>query len=107
MKVLAVLNEEPAKDFPEIPTMKSCGYDIVLKVDMVLFGPANMDPALVQSISDVLKGMETDEESIQLNINLHNGYTYVDPETSQNDWKSVGATIKEMVGLIGYDVSNK
>ncbi len=107
MKVLAVLNEEPAKDFPEIPTMKSCGYDIVLKVDMVLFGPANMDPALVQSISDALKGMETDEESIQLNTNLHNGYTYVDPETSQSDWRDVGATIKEMVGLIGYDVSNK
>lgn len=107
MKILAICNSEPSVSQPDIPTFISKGYDVVLKVDMVLFGPANMDPALVQTISETLKGMETDEETIQLNANLLNSYTYVDPATSQSDWEAMGATIKNMVGLIGYDVSNK
>lgn len=107
MKILGICNEDSSSKAPEIPTLKSAGYDVVLKVDMVLFGPANMDPALVQSISDVLKGMETDSETIELNANMQNSYTYVDPATSQSDWEKVGETIKTMVGLIGYDVSSK
>lgn len=107
MKILAICNAEPSKVAPEIPTFKSLGYDVALKVDMVLLAPGNMDPELVKKISEVVKGMETDEGSIKLNANMSTSYTYVDPETSQSDWNAVGATIKDMVGLIGYDVSNK
>lgn len=107
MKVLAVCNREPSKAYPEVPTLVSCGYDVALKVDMVMLAPANMDPALVNAMSEVLKGMEADADTIELNGNMKNSYTYVDPAQSQADWNKVGETIKSMVGLIGFDVSGK
>lgn len=107
MKMLAICNAEPSKNAPDLPTFKSLGYDVVLKVDMVLLGPGNMDPELVSKINEVVAGMAADEESIKLNANMNNSFTPVDPTTSQSDWNAMGQTIKNMVGLIGYDVSNK
>ncbi len=107
MKILAICNAEPSIHAPEVPTFRSLGYDVMLKIDMVLLGPGNMDPDLVAKINETVKGMAEDEESVRLNANMNNSFTPVDPVKSQEDWNAIGQTIKNMIGLIGYDVSNK
>ncbi|QOL82473.1 Bug family tripartite tricarboxylate transporter substrate binding protein [Pseudooceanicola spongiae] len=49
---LAVAAPERSKRFPEIPTFREQGYDVVIENWTGLSGPAGMDPAMVQTIHD-------------------------------------------------------
>ncbi|MCC8125810.1 MAG: tripartite tricarboxylate transporter substrate binding protein [Clostridiales bacterium] len=107
MKLLGICNEERAKDAPDLPTMKEQGYDVVFKSDMYVFGPANMDSALVESINAVLQGAAEDAEVAESLANFNTGYEAMSVEESRQAWSDVCATIKEMCELAGYDVSSK
>ncbi|MFY0635198.1 MAG: tripartite tricarboxylate transporter substrate binding protein [Vannielia sp.] len=49
---LAIASPERSKRFPEIPTFRELGYDVVIENWTGLSGPAGMDPAMVQTIHD-------------------------------------------------------
>ncbi len=107
MKLLGICNEERSKNAPDVPTFKEQGYDVVFKSDMFLFGPAGMDPALVEVMNATIQGAASDEDVISGLANFNNGYIPMGVEESQNAWQEVCATIKEMCDLAGYDVSDK
>lgn len=108
MKLLGICSEERSKvNVPDVPTMKESGYDVVFGVQMMIFGPGNMDPELVQKINETLGTASKDEECITSLKNMGQGYTYKTVEESQEMWKNHCATVKEVCELAGYDVSNK
>lgn len=61
MRPLAMLTQERAADFPEVPTLIEQGVNFYNNVGMYsLFGPAGMDPAIVAKLEDaVVQAVET------------------------------------------------
>lgn len=50
IRVLATLTETRLKRFPDAPTAKELGYDVVVRSPLGLVGPKGMDPAVVDRL---------------------------------------------------------
>jgi tripartite-type tricarboxylate transporter receptor subunit TctC len=55
LRLLCVWSEERAKRFPEAPTLREQGVDIVSVSPYGLAGPKGMDPAVVKTLHDAVK----------------------------------------------------
>jgi tripartite-type tricarboxylate transporter receptor subunit TctC len=55
LRLLAVWSGERAKRFPEVPTLRESGIDIVSASPYGLAGPKGMDPAVVQRLHDAFR----------------------------------------------------
>jgi tripartite-type tricarboxylate transporter receptor subunit TctC len=51
-RILAMYSEQRLKRWPQVPTLREAGYDIVESVPWGIVGPAGMDPATVKTIHD-------------------------------------------------------
>ena len=107
MICLAVCDSKRSELLPDVATFTELGYDIVFKPTPVLLGPAGMDPELVAQINAAFDVIATDEDAIKGLSNLNQSYTPSDPATAKQVWEDHCATIKEICGLAGYDVSDK
>lgn len=54
-KVLGVFEEKRNPLFPETPTFKELGYDIVMGVYYLVIGPKGLDPEIVSMLHEALK----------------------------------------------------
>jgi len=54
-RVLAMYSEKRLKRWPDTPTLKESGYDIVESVPWGIVGPAGMDPAIVAKVHDAFR----------------------------------------------------
>lgn len=54
-RVLATLGETRLKRFPQVPTLKELGHDIVVNSPIGLAGPKGMDPKVVRTLHDVFR----------------------------------------------------
>jgi tripartite-type tricarboxylate transporter receptor subunit TctC len=58
-RILALYGDHRLKRWPQAPTLKEAGYDIVESVPWGIIGPAGMDPAVVKTIQEAFrKGMQ-------------------------------------------------
>ncbi|HEV7265910.1 MAG TPA: tripartite tricarboxylate transporter substrate binding protein [Falsiroseomonas sp.] len=55
LRLLAVWSGQRAKRFPEVPTLRESGIDIVSASPYGLAGPKGMDPAVVQRLHDAFR----------------------------------------------------
>ncbi|HVY89332.1 MAG TPA: tripartite tricarboxylate transporter substrate binding protein, partial [Hyphomonadaceae bacterium] len=55
LRLLAVFTGARAKRFPEIPTVRELGLDVVVESPGGLVGPKGMDPAVVKILGDAFK----------------------------------------------------
>ncbi len=55
LRLLVTWGEERAKRFPDTPTLKEIGIDIVSASPYGIAGPKGMDPAVVQRLHDIFK----------------------------------------------------
>ncbi|BEP52537.1 tripartite-type tricarboxylate transporter receptor subunit TctC [Variovorax paradoxus] len=55
VRVLATMGETRPKRWPQVPTLKELGYDIVVTSPIGLIGPRGMDPAIVARLHDALR----------------------------------------------------
>lgn len=60
IRALAVSTPERSPFFPDVPTFIEKGYNVNKPYNMNVFGPANMDPAVVKKISAAFKKMAED-----------------------------------------------
>jgi tripartite-type tricarboxylate transporter receptor subunit TctC len=59
MRLLVVWGEKRTKRWPDVPTLREVGIDIVSNSPYGLAGPKGMDPAVVKTLHDAFKkGME-------------------------------------------------
>jgi tripartite-type tricarboxylate transporter receptor subunit TctC len=55
MRLLCVWSAERARRFPDVPTLKELGFDMVVTSNYGLSGPPGMDPGVVRVLHDVYR----------------------------------------------------
>lgn len=69
-RVLATLGDARLKRFPQVPTLKELGFDLVVHSPIGLAGPRGMEPAVVQKLHDAFRKAMNDpgyQRSLELN----------------------------------------
>src|SRR5262245_49364901 len=65
LRLLAVFSASRAKRFPDIPTVKELGMDIVIDSPGGLVGPRGMDPAIVRALADTFRAAAETPEHLK------------------------------------------
>lgn len=55
VRLLAITGDERDPHYPDVPTFAELGYDFPASVYFAIIGPAGMDPAVTQRLSDAVK----------------------------------------------------
>jgi tripartite-type tricarboxylate transporter receptor subunit TctC len=70
LRVLAVFTAERAKRFPDVPTVKELGIDVVVDSPGGLVGPKGMDPAVVAVLADAFRAAAQEPEHMKFLENM-------------------------------------
>lgn len=65
LRLLAVFTAERAKRFPDVPTVKELGLEVVVDSPGGLVGPKGMDPAIVKILGDAFREAAQEPKHIQ------------------------------------------
>ena len=72
IRVLAVTGDRRSAQMPEIPTLKESGIDLSSVITVGIFGPAHMEPALVESlhrsIADAVQSREIQQRFLNYGL---------------------------------------
>lgn len=70
LRLLAVFTAERAKRFPDVPTVKERGIDVVVDSPGGLIGPKGMDPAVVAALADAFREAAQEPEHLKFLGNM-------------------------------------
>jgi tripartite-type tricarboxylate transporter receptor subunit TctC len=70
LRLLAVFTAERAKRFPNVPTVKELGIDVVIDSPGGLIGPKGMDPAVVAVLADAFRVAAQEPEHLKFLENM-------------------------------------
>ena len=70
LRLLAVFTAERAKRFPDVPTVKELGIDVVVDSPGGLIGPKGMDPAVVAVLADAFRAAAQEPEHLKFLANM-------------------------------------
>ena len=70
LRLLAVFTAERAKRFPNVPTVKELGIDVVIDSPGGLIGPKGMDPAVVAVLADAFRAAAQEPEHLKFLENM-------------------------------------
>jgi tripartite-type tricarboxylate transporter receptor subunit TctC len=106
-RLLATFSEERIKNFPDAPTVKELGYNIVVQSPYGLGGPKGMDPKVVKALHDAFKkGLES--PAYQKMLAEENMPTiYKNSEDYAKFAKEIWAEEKEVVEMLGLKPKEK
>ena len=102
LRVLCVLNATRMKRWPEVPTAKDLGYDVVASSSYGIGGPKGMDPKIVRVLHDAFKSALDDPEFLKLMERLDQVVSYLGTEDYTrwaHDQYAVEKGIVERFGL--------
>lgn len=85
MRLLVTFGESPTKSWPNVPTAKSLGYDVVSTSPYGIVGPKGMDPAIVKRLQDAFKAALDDPRNIEL-MNQLNQQAWYKPSDAYRTW---------------------
>jgi len=80
MRALAVWSAERAPRFPNIPTLKELGYDMVVASPYGVSGPKGMDPGIVRVLHDAMKDALFSPENTRIRSQFDMPLVYQDTE---------------------------
>lgn len=80
MRVLLTFGEQRTQRWPNVPTAKDLGYNVVSTSPYGLVGPKGMDPAVVRSLHDAFKKAMEDPKHLELLAQLNQSPWYKNPE---------------------------
>ncbi len=66
MRLLVTFGEKRTKRWPDVPTAKDLGYNVVSSSPYGLVGPKGMDPAVVKTLHDAFKKAMEDPKHIEV-----------------------------------------
>ncbi len=70
LRLLAVFTAERAKRFPDVPTVKELGIDVVVDSPGGVIGPKGMDPAVVAVLADTFRSAAQEPEHLKFLENM-------------------------------------
>lgn len=78
MRLLVVFDEQRMKEFPNVPTLKELGYDIVAPSLLGIAGPKGMDPAIVAKLEKAIQKATKDPKFVKLMNKIMIEIAYLD-----------------------------
>ncbi|MCA0851054.1 tripartite tricarboxylate transporter substrate binding protein [Salipiger thiooxidans] len=96
MKVISLIDPVPNPDFPEFTPALQQGLDMSWQTPLILFGPAGMDPAVVEAINAATRGMVEDPAILESHEKMGNSYAYKSVEETQALVAEEDARIKNL-----------
>jgi tripartite-type tricarboxylate transporter receptor subunit TctC len=70
LRLLAVFTAQRAKRFPDVPTVKELGIDVVIDSPGGLIGPKGMDPAVVAVLAEAFRAAAQEPEHLKFLENM-------------------------------------
>jgi tripartite-type tricarboxylate transporter receptor subunit TctC len=104
-RVLGMCDEQPDWSMPDVPTMRSQGYDVVAVSNTGMVAPAGTPPEVVAVLTDAMKTVLASPDHQQKIRALSNTPAYLDPAGYTQVWidmerrvKPILATLRSQVG---------
>ncbi|WP_424811640.1 tripartite tricarboxylate transporter substrate binding protein [Roseococcus sp. YIM B11640] len=101
MRVLCVWTAERVARFPNVPTLKELGYDMVVTSPYGISGPARMDPGVVRVLHDTLRDGLMSAENARVRGQFDMPLAYLDTEQYQDFIIRRAAYEREIVNRLG------
>jgi tripartite-type tricarboxylate transporter receptor subunit TctC len=106
-RVLGVASNEPDPSMPDVPTMKSQGFDVVVESVPGIVAPAGTPPAVVErltrAIKKVIESPEHQKKLKDLGITPH----YLDPEAYTKLWIENETRMKPVLETLANQQTEK
>lgn len=97
LRLLAVFTAERAKRFPDAPTVRELGMDIVVDSPGGLIGPRNMDPAVVAVLAEAFRAAAETPEHLKFLDNMDQPLLLLDGAAYR---ESMARTLEEERALL-------
>lgn len=101
MRLLVTFGEERTKRWPQVPTAKELGYNVVSSSPYGLVGPKGMDPAIVKTLHDAFKKAMDDPKHIAVLEQLNQAMWYRDGAAYKQWATETFAKDKALIGRLG------
>lgn len=101
LRALATFDVERSEQFPDIPTVRELGYDVVQEAPYGLVGPAGMPRPVVQKLHDAFKKAMDSPDNHELLKQIYQIYWHRDPDDYAQWAKGAFAREGEMVRRTG------
>jgi tripartite-type tricarboxylate transporter receptor subunit TctC len=96
-RVLGIAAEQPDKSMPEVPTMKSMGYDVVAASWTGIVAPAGTPPAVVDTLTKAMKKVIESTEHQKKLEELALAPMYLDPAAYTKLWIDTEVRMKPIL----------
>jgi tripartite-type tricarboxylate transporter receptor subunit TctC len=100
LRLLVVWSSERAKRFPDVPTLRETGIDIVSESPYGFAGPKGMEPAVVRRLHDAFKEALYDPAHLQTLERLDMQPVYLNSEDyaafARRLWQEEGEMIRRL-----------
>lgn len=101
MRLLLTFGEQRTQRWPNVPTAKDLGYNVVSTSPYGLVGPKGMDPAVVRSLHDAFKKAMEDPKHLELLGQLNQAPWYKSPEDYRAWAQATFAKDKALIERLG------
>ncbi|WP_159996240.1 tripartite tricarboxylate transporter substrate binding protein [Roseomonas sp. 18066] len=103
-RLLCVWTAERSKRFPEVPTLRELGIDLVVTSPYGLAGPKGMDPGVVRALHDAMKSALLGPENTAVRERWDMPLAYLDSESYRNFTVQRVAYEREMVARLNLSL---
>ena len=86
LRLLATLGEKRMKTFPETPTVKELGFQIVHLTPLGLAGPKGLRQNVIQTLHDGFRKAMQDSSFIAAMDEMENPIMYLSPDAYEKSW---------------------
>ena len=101
MRLLCVWSAERARRFPDVPTLKELGYDMVVTSNYGLSGPPNMDPGIVRVLHDAFRDSLLSEENSRVRGQFDMPLVYLNSEQYTDFVRQRAEIEREIITRLG------
>lgn len=103
-RLLSVWSAERSKRFPEVPTLKELGIDLVVTSPYGLAGPKGMDPGVVRALHDIMKAALMSPENTAIRDRWDMPMAYMDTEAYRDFTVQRVAYERQMVAKLNLSI---
>ena len=105
MRALTVWTSERWHAFPNVPTLRELGYDIVVTSNYGISGPPRMDPGVVRVLHDAFKAALMHDDNARVRHNFNMPLVYLDTQQFHQFVLDRAAYERELIGRLGIRMS--
>lgn len=107
LRLLAHTGVEPLKAYPEVPSLKSLGYDVEYAAWAGLVAPRATPPHVVRILRDAMRQAVKEPEVVNAHAKLDTPIAYMDADEFNDFWEKDARRLAEVVKMIGKVETSK